>query len=48
MSALSLSEQDAFRRLQLTARERNLRLADVAARIVEQQSLLEPKRARHR
>jgi AmiR/NasT family two-component response regulator len=46
MSALNLSEQDAFRRLQLTARERNLRLADVAARIVEQQSLLEPKRAR--
>ena len=45
MSALELSEQDAFRRLQLTARERNLRLADVAARIVEQQSLLEPKRA---
>ena len=43
MSALDLSEQDAFRRLQLTARERNLRLADVAARIVEQQSLLEPK-----
>jgi AmiR/NasT family two-component response regulator len=46
MSALDLSEQDAFRRLQLTARERNLRLADVAARIVEQQSLLEPKRKR--
>jgi AmiR/NasT family two-component response regulator len=43
MSALNLSEQDAFRRLQLTARERNLRLADVAGRIVEQQSLLEPK-----
>jgi response regulator NasT len=43
MSALKLSEQDAFRRLQLTARERNLRLADVARRIVEQQSLLEPK-----
>jgi len=43
MSALDLSEQDAFRRLQVTARERNLRLADVAARIVEQQSLLEPK-----
>lgn len=42
MSALHLSEQDAFRRLQLTARERNLRLADVAARIVEQQRLLEP------
>jgi two-component system, response regulator PdtaR len=44
MSALDLSEQDAFRRLQLTARERNLRLADVARRIVEQQSLLEPAR----
>jgi response regulator NasT len=43
MSALNLSEQDAFRRLQLTARERNLRLADVAARIVEQQSLLAPR-----
>jgi response regulator NasT len=40
MSALDLSEQDAFRRLQQTARERNLRLAEVAARIVEQQSLL--------
>jgi response regulator NasT len=43
MSALGLSEQDAFRRLQQTARERNLRLADVAARIVEQQSLLTPR-----
>jgi response regulator NasT len=46
MSALDLSEQDAFRRLQLTARERNLRLADVAGRIVDQQSLLEPRRKR--
>jgi two-component system, response regulator PdtaR len=46
MVALDLSEQDAFRRLQLTARERNLRLAEVAARIVEQQPLLEPKRKR--
>ena len=44
MSALDLSEQDAFKRLQQTARERNLRLADVAARIVDQQSLLAPKR----
>ena len=43
MSALQLSEQDAFRRLQKTARERNLRLTEVAHRIVEQQSLLEPK-----
>jgi response regulator NasT len=42
MSAVQLSEQDAFRRLQKTARERNLRLAEVARRIVEQQSLLEP------
>jgi two-component system, response regulator PdtaR len=46
MTALNLSEQDAFRRLQVTARERNLRLAEVAGRIVEQQSVLEPKRAR--
>jgi two-component system, response regulator PdtaR len=46
MSALQLSEQDAFRRLQITARERNLRLAAVAQRIVEQQSLLEPKAGR--
>jgi two-component system, response regulator PdtaR len=43
MSALQLSEQDAFRRLQITARERNLRLAEVARRIVEHQNLLEPK-----
>ena len=43
MSALGLSEQDAFRRLQRTARERNLKLADVAAQIVEQQDLLDPK-----
>ena len=48
MTALDLSEQDAFRRLQQTARERNLRLADVAARIVEQQSLLAPKRTARR
>lgn len=46
MTALHLSEQDAFRRLQLTARERNLRLADVASRIVDQQSLLEPPASR--
>jgi two-component system, response regulator PdtaR len=42
MTALGLSEQDAFRRLQLTARQRNLRLVEVAACIVEQQSILEP------
>jgi AmiR/NasT family two-component response regulator len=45
MSALQLSEQDAFRRLQVTARERNLRLAYVARRIVEQESLLTPRSA---
>jgi len=44
MSALNLTEQDAFRRLQRTARERNLRLVEVARTIVEQQSLLEPPR----
>jgi response regulator NasT len=44
MSALDLSEHDAFKRLQQTARERNLRLADVAALIVEQQALLAPRR----
>jgi response regulator NasT len=46
MSALDLTEQDAFRRLQRTARERNLRLVEVARTIVEQQSLLEPPRKR--
>ena len=39
MTALGLSEQDAFHRLQITARERNLRLAEVARRVVEQQGL---------
>jgi response regulator NasT len=53
MSALKVSEQEAFRRLQQTARERNLRLADVAHRIVEHQSLLQevaeaPARSRKR
>ena len=43
MTALNLSEQDAFRRLQLTARERNLKLAEVARIVVEQESLLDPK-----
>ena len=48
MSALRLSEADAFRRLQLTARERNLRLVDVARRIVEQEPLLTPQRSQSR
>ena len=46
MSALDLTEQNAFRRLQITARERNLRLAEVAGLIVEQESLLVPARSR--
>ena len=40
MSALQLSEQEAFRRLQETARERNLRLVEVAARVLENRGLL--------
>jgi response regulator NasT len=43
MTALRVSEQEAFRRLQITARERNLRLVEVAQRIVEHESLLEPQ-----
>jgi ANTAR domain len=41
MAALGLSEHDAHRRLQLTARERNLRVGDVARRILERRSVLE-------
>jgi len=41
MKALGLAEPDAFRRLQLAARERNLRLVDVARAIVDQQDILE-------
>jgi response regulator NasT len=48
MTALGISEHDAFRRLQLTARERNLRLIDVATRIVEQQDLLAPQQRRNK
>jgi two-component system, response regulator PdtaR len=40
MAALQLSEQDAFRRLQRAARERNLRLAEVARRVIDQETLL--------
>jgi two-component system, response regulator PdtaR len=42
MSALHLSEPEAFRRIQLAARERNLRLVEVARRIVEQEAVLGP------
>jgi two-component system, response regulator PdtaR len=40
MAALQISEPEAFRRLQKTARERNLRLVEVAERVVENQGLL--------
>ena len=40
MSALQLSEPDAFRRIQRTARERNLRLVEVARAILEQEPVL--------
>lgn len=42
MDGLALSEAEAFHRLQRLARERNLRLADVARRVLEQRSLLGP------
>jgi two-component system, response regulator PdtaR len=45
MKALGLAEPDAFRRLQLAARERNMRLVDVARAIVEQQDILESRGA---
>jgi AmiR/NasT family two-component response regulator len=39
--ATGIPEPEAFRRIQRAARDRNLRLADVARRIVEQRSLLD-------
>jgi two-component system, response regulator PdtaR len=48
MKALGLTEPDAFRRLQLAARERNLRLVDVARTIVEQQDILEMRPVQRR
>ncbi len=41
MSGLGLTEQEAFGRIQRHARDRNLRLADVARQIIEQRALLE-------
>lgn len=43
MDALDLSEPEAFRRIQQTARNRNERLADVAAGILERTDLLRGK-----
>jgi AmiR/NasT family two-component response regulator len=40
MSALQLSEPDAFRRIQLAARQRNLHLVEVAQQIVDQEDVL--------
>lgn len=42
IDALGLSEPEAFRRIQRTARQRNLRLADVARQIIDQRELLTP------
>jgi response regulator NasT len=42
--ALGLSEPEAFARIQTTARQRNLRLVDVARAIVDQRSLYEKGR----
>lgn len=41
VDATGVGEQEAFRRIQRAARDRNLRLVEVARRIVDQQSLLE-------
>jgi two-component system, response regulator PdtaR len=40
MTALDLSEPEAFRRMQDAARRRNLRLVEIASQIVEQRTLL--------
>lgn len=40
MTALGISEPDAFRRIQTAARNRNTRLADIAADVIAQQDLL--------
>lgn len=42
MTATGIPEPEAFRRIQRAARDRNLRLVEVARRIVEQRALLEP------
>jgi response regulator NasT len=45
-AALGIPEDEAFRRLQQMARERNLRLVDVAERIIDARSVLEAARPR--
>lgn len=46
MDAHELSEEEPFARIERTARNRNLRLADVAKRIVQQRDLLAGRRVR--
>jgi AmiR/NasT family two-component response regulator len=41
MTALELPEPEAFRRMQLAARRRNLRLVEIARQVIEQRSVLE-------
>ena len=41
MQSLTLSEPEAFRRIQQAARNRNLRLADVARSVLEQQDIIQ-------
>lgn len=45
MEALDIGDSEAFGRMRRAARDRNLRLVDVARRIVEQEELLRRKRA---
>jgi len=40
MHSLALSEQEAFRRIQQAARNRNLRLVDVARSVLEQRDII--------
>jgi AmiR/NasT family two-component response regulator len=47
IEALTLSEPEAFRRIQRTARRRNLRLADVARQIIDQRDVLAPTTREH-
>jgi len=43
ITATGISEPEAFRRIQRAARDRNLRLVEVARRIVDQQALMDGK-----
>lgn len=44
MEAIELSEREAFGRIQQTARDRNLRLAEVAQRPIDQENLIRRER----